>query len=118
MHDRLRQLICLALIAAASGGAAEPAVPKAYRGVWARDGQCQSARNRLVLRDSTAQLGRGAPMPVILVPHDSPAGEDALHWAGEGNVDNFVLRRKPDAVVHNGQGYGMPGAELFRRCSR
>ncbi len=118
MAKALQRLVCCALIAAATAAAARPSVPQPYRGVWARDGQCHNVRARLVLRDSTAQLGGSTPMPVILVPHDSPDGQNALHWAGEGNVDNFVLRTHPDTIIHNSQGYGMAGAERYQRCAR
>ncbi len=104
---------CLALSTMAAGPAD---VPAAFRGVWAEDGRCDASSARLVITDTAARLGAGQPQPVTFTPHDSPAGEDALHWSAEGEVDNFVLRHDPEMIVHNTEGYGMVGAAIFRRC--
>ena len=116
MRRDARRLVYSGVVLACGLGAGGAAVPQDFRGVWAQDGHCDAGGVRLVLTGTTAQLGNGAAAPIVLVPHDSPSGEDALHWAGEGEADNFVLRRHPDAIVYHPQGYGMDGAALFLRC--
>jgi hypothetical protein len=42
----------------------------------------------------------------------------AISWAKEGSVDNFVIGRNPNVLVHNTQGFHMPGEEGYARCVR
>ena len=114
----LALLLAAAPCARADAPAEAGAVPPAFRGIWAVDGRCQMGMGRLTLTAHAASLDNAPPEPVVLTPHDSPAGEDALHWAEEGEVDNFVLRHHPESIVHNLEGYGMGRAELLHRCPK
>ena len=41
---------------------------------------------------------------------------EAIYWAEEGVIDNFVMGRTPHVLVHNTQGFHMPGEEGYARC--
>jgi hypothetical protein len=100
------------------GAAAPAAVPDDFRGNWALGGRCDRPSARLVITGSSISFAGAPPRSVTFFEHDSPSGESALHWSEEGEVDNFVLRHDPTTIVHNTQGYGMPGAEIFKPCPR
>jgi hypothetical protein len=107
----------LAVTACAPGAAATaPQVPAKMIGTWAKGGQCTVASSRLVIAKTTVTLGTAKPQKIVYVPNDDGAGHGAIHWAQEGNVDNFVYAAGKDAIVHNVQGYHMPGAVLYQRC--
>lgn len=105
----------IAVARAAPPGEAVP-IPAAILGVWALDGRCDNADDRLAITQGLAQWGSNPPAPIDYFLNDGPAGEAALHWAEEGIVDNFVYDKSQDVLIHNTQGYGMPGAERFVRC--
>ncbi len=67
-------------------------------------------------REDDGHAGHGEAAEIVYVPNDDGAGHGAIHWAQEGNVDNFVYAAGKDAIVHNVQGYHMPGAVLYQRC--
>ena len=113
MHAARAALLALPLLCAA--GPASEHVPPGFRGAWARDGRCAVAAGRLVITAKTAALGVAPPAPITFDRDDGPHGEDAVHWAQEGEVDNFVLG-PAGTLIHNPEGYGMGHPELFRRC--
>lgn len=91
-------------------------IPAAILGVWALDGRCDNVDDRLAITPGLAQWGSNPPAPIDYFPKDGPDGAAALHWTEEGVVDNFVYDAGHDVLIHNTQGYGMPGAERFDRC--
>ena len=104
----------LALFAGLAGGQAGAAVidaPASLRGVWGRQGRCDLGAERLTITARTAGWGKG---PFAAVHYDPEFG--ALAWVEEGLVDNFVVGRMPDTLVHNTQGFHMPGEEGYGRC--
>lgn len=105
-------LSCAALASLTLLGAARPPVPPAMLGTWAH-GSCATPADRLVITARTAALGGGTPQPIYYSAQD---GDRAIHWSAEGNVDNFVYFSDRNVIVHNTQGYHMPGAVLYRRC--
>ena len=111
----------LALVALGVTLAALPAprtapVPRAMLGTWS-DGACGKPGTRLVIGPKVARLAGGRPMPIVYYSDDDGAGHGAIHWRGEGNVDNFVYLPASRRIVHNTQGYHMPGQILYQRCS-
>jgi hypothetical protein len=108
--------VAFALVLAAAS-ARVAAVPAAMLGTWS-DASCSAgAASRLVIGPKVAKLGTGRPMPIVYYPDDAGAGRGAIHWREEGNVDNFVYDAASKRIVHNLQGYHMPGQVLYRRCS-
>jgi hypothetical protein len=105
----------IALLAPLLLAAAPATVPTAFRGTWARNGNCTTPAERLTITATTAALGQDPAQPVIFDRGDGPHGESALHWAQEGNVDNFVAGAA-NTLVHNPEGYGMGQPETFKRC--
>jgi hypothetical protein len=112
MPARRLALVSLILLAAAPA-----AVPQAFRGAWARDGRCSAPDDRLTITATTATLGRAPTQPVIFDRDDGPHGENALHWAQEGNADNFVAG-PAGTLIHNPEGYDMGQPEIYHRCPR
>jgi hypothetical protein len=104
----------LALLAALILAAA-PAVPSAMIGTWS-SGRCSDPSSLLVITATTAKLGKNPAEPVVYYPNDDGSGHGAIHWKQEGNVDNFVYLAATKKIVHNTQGYHMPGAVLYARC--
>lgn len=96
--------------------AANAAVPKAMLGTWS-SGSCSDAAKLLVIAPSTVAMGTAAALPVVYVPDDDGAGNGAIHWTAEGSVDNFVYVASTDTIVYNAQGYHMPGAVAYKRCT-
>lgn len=99
----------------APSSAAALAVPKTMIGTWAH-GNCASQKDRLVITSTTAALGTDEPKPVVYFTNDAGPGKGALHWREEGNVDNFVYLSAERTIVHNTQGYNMPGRVYYGRC--
>jgi hypothetical protein len=94
-----------------------PAVPSVWLGTW-NSAHCGQSDTALVIRPTTARLGTGHFAPVHYIPDDDRQGHGgAIHWDQEYEVDNFVYRGNVDKIVHNTQGYGMPGQVVFTRCS-
>ncbi len=106
--SRTTRLALLLLAAAAP-------IPPAFRGTWARNGQCTAPAARLTITDTTAALGEAPAQPILFARHDGPNGESALHRAQQGNADNFVAG-PAGTLIHNPEGYGMGQPETFRRC--
>ena len=108
-------LSCLALLPCTCFAKDKPTdtpVPVAMRGVWAKHGRCDLLGERLTITDHTARYGDG---PSANVYYD-PTFQPAIYWSEEGVVDNFVLGRTPDILIHNTQGFDMPGEEAMARC--
>ncbi|HWA60714.1 MAG TPA: hypothetical protein VG939_05035 [Caulobacteraceae bacterium] len=106
----------IALMVAALGAAAVPAgprVPATMQGVWGKHGRCDALATRLTITARTAGWGRG---PFARVTYDPEFG--AVFWAEPGTADNFVLGRTTDVLVHNTQGFHVPGEEGYARCGR
>ena len=103
----------LGLALAATGPAP---VPKAMLGTWTH-GACAAKSASLVIGPKVARLGTGHPMPTVYIANDDGAGNGALHWRRAGNVDNFVYLPETKRIVHNTQGYHMPGQVTYTRCS-
>jgi hypothetical protein len=90
-------------------------VPSEMLGNWAH-GSCSAASNRLLITPTKAKLGVAQSAPIQYFPNDEGAGRGAIHWAQEYVVDNFVYDSTSKAVVHNTQGFGMPGQVVYKRC--
>jgi len=88
------------------------AVPASMRGIWGRRGRCDLPAERLTITGETAGWGKG---PFHSIDYD--AKFNAIFWTEEGAVDNFVSGRNPNILVHNTQGFNMPGQEGYARCS-
>jgi hypothetical protein len=91
------------------------AVPSNMIGTWS-SGRCSDQSSRLVITATTAKLGTSRAQKIVYYPNDDGAGHGAIHWQQEGNVDNFVYVSATKKIVHNVQGYHMPGAVLYARC--
>jgi hypothetical protein len=91
--------------------AASTDVPLNMRGVWGKHGRCDIETDRLTITIHKAGWGKG---PFGKVEYD-PQFRD-IYWVEEGVVDNFVIGRTPDVLVHNTQGFHMPGEEGYARC--
>ena len=100
-----------ASIALGQGRAATTDVPVNLQGVWGKHGRCDVGMERLTITAHTAGWGKG---PFDAVQYDPQFG--AISWGEEGIVDNFVVGRTPDTLVHNTQGFHMPGEEGYARC--
>ena len=89
------------------------AIPASMRGVWGKHGRCDVEADRLTITGNSAGWGKGPFAPI-----DYDAAEQAIGWTEEGNVDNFVLGRLPNVLVHNTQGFHMAGEEGYVRCAQ
>lgn len=87
-------------------------VPANMRGVWGKHGRCDVPADRLTITSNRAGWGNGPFRPV-----DYSTDDHAIGWTVEGNVDNFVMGRTPNVLVHNTQGFHMPGEEGYTRCA-
>ena len=94
-----------------ANAASSKGVPLNMRGVWGKHGRCDVAAQRLTISARTVGWVNGPLAAVEYDPHDK-----VIFWAEEGNVDNFVIGRTPDILVHNTQGFDMPGGEGYLRC--
>lgn len=88
-----------------------PPVPPTMQGVWGRHGRCDLRLERLTITAHTAGWGRGPFQRV-----DYNEGDGSVGWVEEGVVDNFVIGGTPDTLVHNTQGFHMPGQDGYLRC--
>lgn len=100
-----------ASIALGQARAAATDVPVNMQGVWGKHGRCDVGSERLTITAHAAGWGKG---PFDAVQYDPQFG--TISWAEEGIVDNFVVGRTPDILVHNTQGFHMPGEEGYARC--
>jgi hypothetical protein len=90
----------------------EASVPANMQGTWGKHGRCDVLADRLTITGDKAGWGKG---PFHSVTYD--AQFRAIYWAEEGVVDNFVIGRTPNVLVHNTQGFHMPGEEGYARCA-
>jgi hypothetical protein len=101
----------LAILLAASSNS----IPTAMLGTWSM-GSCSDSSKLLVITPSTVQMATDPAAAVVYYPDDAGAGNGAIHWKEEGSVDNFVYVPSTNKIVHNTQGYGMPGAVAYSHC--
>ena len=92
---------------------AKESVPLSMQGVWARHGHCDVLAERLAIKSHIAGWGRGPYSRIYYSPESA-----AIFWDEEGVVDNFVAGRRPETLVHNTQGFDMPGKVELVRCGR
>jgi hypothetical protein len=92
--------------------AAGSAVPADMQGVWAKHGRCDVRAERITITAHSAGWGKG---PFAAVNYDPEF--TALFWDEEGVVDNFVFGRSHSVLIHNTQGFHMPGEVGLARCS-
>lgn len=86
-------------------------VPANMQGVWGKRGRCDVASDRLTITAHTAGWASGTAGKVDYDPRFQ-----AVSWVEEGVVDNFVMGRAPNILIHNTQGFHMPGEEGYARC--
>lgn len=110
-----KKLLAALCAAVALLGASNVQVPANMRGRWAH-GSCAIAANRLIVTRKTAKLGIAKPAAIYYDPGAGGQGA-AIHWNQEYVVDNFVYAPSLNAIVHNTQGFGMPGAVLYKKCA-
>ena len=107
-----RFFIAVLLLAVAATAFAAP-VPASMQGIWAKHGRCDLMAERLTITADAAGYGKG---PFSKVTFDPKYG--AIEWEDLHSVDNFVIGRRPSVLIHNTQGFGMPGEEGMARCGR
>lgn len=100
-------------ILAAQAVPASAEVPANMRGVWGKHGRCDVAAQRLTITAHTAGWGKG---PFSAVEYDPTSR--AVSWREEGAVDDFVIGRAPNILIHNTQGEHMPGEQGYLRCGK
>lgn len=98
--------------------AEEATIPAEFLGVWAKEGECTNAAQKITIAQNGIKMGKSAFLPIVYVPDDDGQGNGALHWAEEGVVDNFVYYKEGDYIRHNTQGYNMLGAEYLKQCKK
>lgn len=92
-------------------------VPAELHGHWAINGACEKTDDSIHIEGNTLSLGTAEAADVEFFPDDSPAGNGAIHWSEEGNVDNFEYAPDKDELLYNGEGYGMGVAPVvYKRC--
>ena len=102
--------ITLALTTAAT---APTPVPIAMQGTWGKHGRCDVLADRLTITRHTAGWGKG---PFDRIYYDPQSEVPTIYWDEEGVVDNFVMGRTRNLLVHNTLGSHMPGEEGYARC--
>ena len=90
-------------------------VPRAMIGTWAH-GNCASMKDRLVITPTVATFGTDQPKAIVYFTDDAGPGKGALRWREEYDVDNFVYESDRKMIIHNTQGYNMPGQVYYKRC--
>lgn len=85
-------------------------------GTWS-SGSCSDADKLLVITPTTAKMGTSDSAAIAYAANDDGNGNGAIHWQAEGSVDNFVYDASNDRIIYNAQGYHMPGAVAYKRCS-
>ncbi|MDQ2858312.1 MAG: hypothetical protein M3R53_06630 [Candidatus Eremiobacteraeota bacterium] len=96
-------------------GATAPPVPRAYLGAWAH-GSCAKLDDRLVITATSAHFSTMRPENIYFDASRDGGEFGAVHWRREGDVDNFVYLEANDMLVHNTQGFHMPGVVAYKRC--
>jgi uncharacterized protein YecT (DUF1311 family) len=89
----------------------ETPAPASMQGIWAEHGRCDIIAERLTI---TAHAARYGNQPFAKIIYD--AENSAIEWAEEGVVDNYVSGRSQDVLIHNTQGFHMPGERGMARC--
>lgn len=97
-------------------GGTSKSVPPVFLGTWAH-GSCANVADRLVIGPATARFNTMRPAAIYYDSFGDGAGHGAIHWDREYVVDNFVYVRENDVLIHNTQGFHMPGAVRYKRCS-
>jgi hypothetical protein len=100
-------------VTTAAAASAAASVPISMQGTWGKHGRCDLLRERLTITRDTAGWGKG---PFRRVQYDPQS--DAISWSEEGIVDDFVIGRTPNVLIHETQGPSMPGEEGYTRCDR
>lgn len=103
--------VAIALVAA-EAAPADASVPPNMRGIWGKHGRCDVLADRLTLTREAAGWGKG---PLRRVRYNGQS--EAIFWNEEYAVDNFVIGRTTDILVHNTQGFHMSGEEGYARCT-
>jgi hypothetical protein len=86
-------------------------VPASMQGTWGKNGRCDVPPDRLTITSTIAGWAEGYSGAVTY-----SADERAIHWDEEYETDNFVPGAHPDVIVHNTQGFHMPGQVGYARC--
>jgi hypothetical protein len=104
-------IVMSASFAVGQANALSVEVPTGMQGVWGKHGRCDIASERLTITAHTAGWANGTPGKVDYDPQFK-----AVSWVEEYAVDNFVMGRAPNILIHNTQGFDMPGEEGYARC--
>jgi hypothetical protein len=92
-------------------------IPAELVGHWAENGACDDVEKSVTITADTLAFGSTAPGGIIFSPDESPSGNGAIHWAEEGNVDNFEYDPTNDQLLYNAEGWGMGIAPVpYKRC--
>lgn len=110
-HGEMILSLLLLVLASATDTRAN-SVPPDMQGIWGWHGRCDVAADRLTITQSSARWGKAPFMPVTF-----EAETQSINWMDEGAVDNFVRGKTGNVIVHNVQGFGMPGAQGYARCT-
>ena len=86
-------------------------VPANVQGTWGKHGRCDLLAERLTITRFTAGWGKGPFHRVTYNPQSQ-----SVSWTEEGVVDDFVIGRTSNVLVHETEGPSMPGEEGYARC--
>lgn len=100
-------------VAFTSAVPSSPPVPIKMLGTWGKHGRCDLLAARLTITHHTAGWGKG---PFHRIIYDPQSEVPTIYWDEEGVVDNFVMGRTKNLLVHQTQGFHMPGEEGYARC--
>lgn len=104
-------LSAILLTLASFAAAPVKSVPDDMQGVWGKHGRCDISTDRLTISDHNARWGSEPFRPITFDDE-----QQSIYWDEEGVVDNFVRGQTRNVLVHNAQGFGMPGEEGYARC--
>ena len=102
--------LALALTSPAPNSGEVP-VPLYMQGIWAKHGRCDVLADRLTIAGNLAGWGKKR---MRRIRYDDQLR--AVFWDEEYVVDNFVIGPNHEVLIHNTQGFGMPGEEGYGRC--
>lgn len=89
-------------------------IPARFQGVWGKNGRCDRAADRLTITATSAGWGNGPFKPVLY-----DADDQKVMWTDKYDVSNFEMGGRPNMLVYNAEGNGMPAAvQGYLRCSR
>lgn len=93
-------------------------IPDNLVGHWAKDGACNVPASSVHFEKAALRFGHVKDSQgATFFEDDSPAGNDAVHWAEEGEVANFEYDAAADRLLYNEQGYGMGVPPvIYTRC--